>query len=190
MTLASGVGRGERLQQTKEFPMSTAHSYSTTLDKSIVYDQESGDHAMEGDGQLVGFARTHDEAETTLDQLVHELLNGGYVIPLPSPTLPLPPSDTIAEALGVLAAHDNDPTIFAEAAEHLARGVTITVDGVDRLIDGVPIRRAPPLECWPWPWRCACGETRCWHGALLEAILLAWERLGEDPRPLPFDLAA
>jgi len=52
------------------------------------------------------------------------------------------------------------------------------------------VRRAPLLERWPWPWRCACGEERCWHGALLEGILLGWERLGEDPRSLPFEVAA
>ncbi len=102
----------------------------------------------------------------------------------------MPPIATIAETLGVLAAHDDDPAIYAEAAQHLAAGVTIAAAGEDRLINGVRVRRAPLLERWPWPWRCACGEERCWHGALLEAILLAWERLGDDPRPLPFDAAA
>jgi hypothetical protein len=129
------------------------------------------------------------DGKTTLDQFEAELLNGQYIAPSPASTLPLPPIDTIAEALGVLAAHDNEPAIYADACSHLVSGVTIAADGVDRLIDGVRVRRAPPLESWPWPWRCGCGETRCWHGALLEAILLAWERLGEDPHPLPFDVA-
>jgi hypothetical protein len=170
--------------------MSTAHPYSTTPIKSVEYDPETRDHAMYLDGDLIGFARTHDDGKTTLSQLEAELLSGQYTTPSSAPTLPLPPIDTIAEALGVLAAHDNEPAIYADACLHLTTGVSITADGADRLIDGVPIRRAPPLESWPWPWRCDCGETRCWHGALLEAVLLAWERLGEDPRPLPFEVAA
>lgn len=46
--------------------------------KEIKYDRESRDYAMYFDGELVGFARTYQEAETTLDQLVFELLNGQY----------------------------------------------------------------------------------------------------------------
>jgi hypothetical protein len=30
-------------------------------------------HAMEGDGQLIGVARTRDEAHTTLDELMDEI---------------------------------------------------------------------------------------------------------------------
>jgi X-X-X-Leu-X-X-Gly heptad repeat protein len=141
--------------------MSAASPHSTTLAKSIVYDPETGDHAMYLDGELIGFARTHQEVQTTLDKLVHELLrytsNGTTV---PTTTLPLPPADTIAEALGVLAAHDDDPTIYAAASQQLAAGVTIAADGADRLIDGVRVRWAPLGERWPWPWRCACGEGR------------------------------
>jgi len=173
--------------------MSTTHCYSTTFHKSIVYDPESGDHAMYLDSALIGFARTAHEAQTILDQLVLELLSHRSsalpTVPIP-PAFPLPPRDTIAETLGVLAAHDDEPAVYAEAARHLAQGVSITAAGPDRLINGVLVRRAPLLECWPWPWRCACGAERCWHGALLEAILLAWERLAEDPRPLPFEVAA
>jgi hypothetical protein len=171
--------------------MSTTHPYSTTFDKSIVYDPESGDHAMYLDGEVVGFARTHQEAQTTLDQLVLELLSHRSsalpTLPIP-PAFPLPQLDTIVESLGILAAHDDDPTIYADARQQLAAGVTIAAAGPDRLINGIRVRRAPLMERWPW--RCACGDTRCWHGALLEGILLAWERLGEDPRPLPFEDAA
>ena len=46
--------------------------------KEIVYDRESRDYAMYLDNELVGFARTYQEAEATLDQLVFELLNGQY----------------------------------------------------------------------------------------------------------------
>jgi len=173
--------------------MSTTHPYSTTFDKSIVYDPQTHDHAMYLDSELIGFARTAQEAQTTLDQLVLELLSHRFsalpIVPIP-PAFPLPPLETIVESLIILAAHDDDPAIYAEACQQLAAGVTIAGAGEDRLINGVRVGRAPLLERWPWPWRCACGEERCWHGALLEGILLSWERLGDDPRPLPFEVAA
>lgn len=46
--------------------------------KEISYDYETHDFAMYLDGELVGFARTRQEAELTLDELVFELLNGEY----------------------------------------------------------------------------------------------------------------
>src|SRR6266480_3053965 len=82
-------------------PMSTTHPYSTTFDKSIIYDPESGDHAMYLDGELIGFARTAHEAQTTLDQLVLELLSHRSsalpIVPIP-PAFPLPPLETIVES--------------------------------------------------------------------------------------------
>lgn len=48
--------------------------------KHIVYDRESRDYAMYLDGELIGFARTYQEAEVTLDQLVFELLHGNYFV--------------------------------------------------------------------------------------------------------------
>ena len=42
--------------------------------RDIVYDRETRSYAMHLDGELVGFARTHGEAETTLDELVYQLL--------------------------------------------------------------------------------------------------------------------
>jgi hypothetical protein len=47
-------------------------------EKEIVYDPETRDFAMFLDGELVGFARTYQEAEVALDQLVFELINGQY----------------------------------------------------------------------------------------------------------------
>lgn len=47
-------------------------------EKEIVYDPETRDFAMYLDGEIVGFARTYQEAEVTLDQLVYELLHGQY----------------------------------------------------------------------------------------------------------------
>lgn len=44
-------------------------------EKSVIYDPETSDWAMYLDGELVGFARTYDEAEATLDQVIAELLN-------------------------------------------------------------------------------------------------------------------
>jgi hypothetical protein len=164
--------------------MSTMHPHSTTSATAIMADPECGDHALYLDGSLVGFARTAHEAQTIFDQLARERHHDALS------AFSLPPRDTIAEALGVLAAHDDEPSIYTEAARQLAAGVSITAAGPGRLIDGMLVCRAPLLECWPWPWRCACGDARCWHGALLEGILLAWERLGDDPCPLPFDAAA
>ncbi len=46
--------------------------------KEIRYDIETRDYAMHLDGELIGFARTHLEAQITLDALVHELLSGRY----------------------------------------------------------------------------------------------------------------
>ena len=46
--------------------------------KEIIYDSETRDFAMYLDGELVGFARTYQEAEITLDQLVLELSQSDY----------------------------------------------------------------------------------------------------------------
>jgi len=56
-----------------EKSMTTTHE----IPRSINYDAASGDYAMRLDGELVGFARTHHEAEVTLDELVFELLSSG-----------------------------------------------------------------------------------------------------------------
>lgn len=178
--------------------MSTSHPHSTT----IAPDQEHGDHAMFLDGAVIGYARTAHEARTLLDQLIHD-----------RSALPLPPRDAVAETLQVLAAHDDNPAIYLDAAAQLLAGVTIAACGPDRLLNGVLgricklsaispwkapddlsdenrasgptiaefvglcryalVRRAPPQESWPWPWRCACGDARCWHGALPEGVLFA-----------------
>jgi hypothetical protein len=164
-------------------------------------------HAMYLDGALVGFARTTSEARTTLDELIAHIhwldrvasadreaettfdqlvAEPHFIGFLPSAALPVPPSAQVAEALGVLAAYADGPGIFAEAIAHLAGGVSLTADGVEHRIDGVRVYAAPHEESWPW--RCACGAARCWHGALLAGVRLAWERLGADPRPLPFEV--
>ena len=49
---------------------------SAVYRKEIIYDRETRDYAMYLDGNLVGFARNYQEAETTLDNLVFDLLNG------------------------------------------------------------------------------------------------------------------
>lgn len=43
-------------------------------DKAIIYDRETRDFAYYLDGELLGFARTYQEAETKLNALVHDLL--------------------------------------------------------------------------------------------------------------------
>jgi hypothetical protein len=42
--------------------------------REIVYDYEARDYALYLSGELIGFARTHDEGETTLNELVSELI--------------------------------------------------------------------------------------------------------------------
>jgi hypothetical protein len=49
-------------------------------EKAIIYDPETRDFAMYLDGELVGFARTYQEAEATLDELVYELINGDHFL--------------------------------------------------------------------------------------------------------------
>jgi hypothetical protein len=44
--------------------------------KQIVHDRATHDYAMYLDGELVGFARTYQEAEVTLNQLIFELSRG------------------------------------------------------------------------------------------------------------------
>jgi hypothetical protein len=72
--------------------MATA-PYSTTAPGAfrtfIVYDPETHDFAMFLNGDLIGFARTYQEAEVTLAALVCALLalQGGHVAPSP-PDLP------------------------------------------------------------------------------------------------------
>jgi hypothetical protein len=77
---------------------------------------------------------------SALDQLVSKLLSTRSLSLTAFPALT---TEAVAEALGVLAAHDADPGIFAEAIDHLAMGVTITADGDNHLIDGVRVHRAP-----------------------------------------------
>jgi hypothetical protein len=123
--------------------MSTAHPYSTTPNQAIVPDPGAGDQAMYLNGSLVGFARTVNDAQSILDQLSHE-----YHPDCPF-SVPLPPRDAITEALEVLAAHDDNPAIYTDAARQLAAGVTIAGTGADRLIGGMLVRRAPPrLPRW------------------------------------------
>jgi hypothetical protein len=43
--------------------------------KEIVHERKTRDYAMYLDGELVGFARTYQEAEVTLDQLIFELMS-------------------------------------------------------------------------------------------------------------------
>ena len=42
--------------------------------RDIVYDRATRNYAMYLDGELIGFARTHGEAEITLDELVYQQL--------------------------------------------------------------------------------------------------------------------
>ena len=46
--------------------------------KNIEYNRSTHDYGMYLDGELIGFARTYQEAEVTLNQLIFELLSGNY----------------------------------------------------------------------------------------------------------------
>ncbi len=49
-------------------------SEPTMYRKMIMYDRKTGDFAMYLNGELVGYAATYLQAETTLNKLVYELL--------------------------------------------------------------------------------------------------------------------
>ena len=87
-----------------------------TYRKEIVFDRESRDYAMRLDGELIGFARTHHEAEVTLDQLVFELLSSGATATASALDGGSDADDCAAEVVGMLvevaqtsAAHTNAP---------------------------------------------------------------------------------
>lgn len=50
-------------------------SYTPSYRKEIVYDREARDYALYLDSELIGFARTYGEADTTLDTLVSALVS-------------------------------------------------------------------------------------------------------------------
>jgi hypothetical protein len=100
--------------------------------------------------------------------------------PGPANSFPLPPVNTVAEALDDLALSAADPSLYQEARAQLIAGVPVAFDGVTRWVDGVTVGQFPEGLRWPWPWCCACGAQRCWHSALCDALLLAEIRLTEE----------
>lgn len=54
--------------------MSTAPDSSTPFRKEIRYDRTTHDYALYLDGELVGYACSHDQGERTLDALAYEQL--------------------------------------------------------------------------------------------------------------------
>ena len=93
-----------------------------TYRKEIVFDRESRDYAMRLDGELIGFARTHHEAEVTLDQLVFELLSSGATATASALDGGSDADDCAAEVVGMLvevaqtsAAHTNAPDCSCDA---------------------------------------------------------------------------
>jgi hypothetical protein len=54
-------------------PLTLGMALSVAWQKDIAYDPETRDFAMYLDSELVGFARTYQEAESTLDELIAEL---------------------------------------------------------------------------------------------------------------------
>lgn len=93
-----------------------------TYRKEIVFDRETRDFAMRLDGELIGFARTHHEAEVTLDQLVFELLSSGATATASALDGGSDADDCAAEVVGMLvevaqteAAHTNAPDCSCDA---------------------------------------------------------------------------
>lgn len=62
-------------------PQTEIVDHAPVYDRQYVYDRETRDFAMYLDGELVGFARTPQEAEQTLNALVYELLVSAYGVP-------------------------------------------------------------------------------------------------------------
>ncbi|HEU4329171.1 MAG TPA: hypothetical protein VFS21_38890 [Roseiflexaceae bacterium] len=151
--------------------------------KHIIFDRASRQHAMYFEGELIGFARTPSEAETTLDTAVYEILSHRArwtQAPVEADALPLPSTDEIAEVLDEHTALPlPDAPLYAEAAAQLVAGVPLLTDGAATLVGDVLVRAAPARVGWPlW---CACGPARCWHAALVEAVAVARERQADAP---------
>ena len=83
------------------------------MHKRIIYDPVTRDYAMHLDGALIGFARTHHEAEITLDQLVFALLSGDYHTPTPAPV----PTPRTSADLWALRSRD-ESAFYAELASY------------------------------------------------------------------------
>src|SRR5688572_32812852 len=100
--------------------------------RDIVYDRPTRTYAMYLDGELVGFARTHGEAETTLDELVYQQLLSrplSEVEALAHELASVHPALTLSDALdianqkidAVLAyAAAYDAAVIAQAPIHVA----------------------------------------------------------------------
>ncbi|HEU4329343.1 MAG TPA: hypothetical protein VFS21_39765 [Roseiflexaceae bacterium] len=147
--------------------------------KYIACQRDTGEYAMYLDGALIGYARTRPEAETTLDSAVYEILSHRAhwtQAPAEADALPLPATETIAEALDEAAAlfDPDEESVYSQAAAQIRSGVPLLTDGTATLVGDVLVRAAPTRVGWPW-W-CGCGPERCWHAALTEAVVVARER--------------
>ncbi|HEU4324479.1 MAG TPA: hypothetical protein VFS21_15160 [Roseiflexaceae bacterium] len=159
---------------------------STTIPaqgKHIAHQRDTREYAMYLDGALIGYARTYDEAERTLDSSVYETLSHQArwtQAPVEADALPLPSTDEITEVLDEHTALPlPDAPLYTQARDQLAAGVALRTDGAATLVGDVLVRAAPTRVGWPW-W-CACGPARCWHAALVEAVAVARERQADAP---------
>jgi hypothetical protein len=127
--------------------------------REIAYDPETRDFACSLDGELVCFARTHQEGEAALDELVHELLTGAMSVPVETPP-PAPVSEAAAGDARLAAAQREAWLLPRHCSEN--RFLTLrTADLIDSLCDAVDAARIA-----------AAGNQR-W----LNAIDAAWEHL-------------
>jgi hypothetical protein len=84
--------------------------------------------------------------------------------------------DAVIEVLDELAYVPSlDTALFVRACQRLSTGALLVIDGPNYEIDRVRVERISTREGWPW--RCSCGEARCWHAAVAEGSTEARERL-------------
>jgi hypothetical protein len=94
--------------------------------REIVYSPKDKDYALRLNGELVGFARSYAEGERVLDDLVHDLYHGTFVLTrTPQERLSL---FTTAYRTAKAAGRDLDAARYqAEALQALADSLGITV---------------------------------------------------------------
>ncbi len=80
----------------------------------------------------------------------------------------------LLDALEMLDRMSGKAPMFCDARARALIGAEIALvdDGAAYQIDGLRVQPDPTHTGWPW--RCACGEARCWHAALCEALVVVY----------------
>ena len=124
-----------------------------TYRKEICYDRESRDYAMRLDGELVGYARTHHEAEVTLDELVFELLSSGATATASALDGDSDADECAAEVVGMLvevaqtdAAHTNAPDCPCDECMRISYAYLNTLPSLPVDVAALVIRGEDPTR--------------------------------------------